>query len=416
LLKVVHLVAGDELGGAVRAALSLHYELKKAEIDSKILLQFGKSNSSDIEVVDKTKTNDAMRRLRYIKDQIPFRFHPNRKKYIFSPGIFGMNLSDHNLIKDADVVHLNWITNGYVDLRTFRLFKKPIVWTLHDMWPFTGGCHYSLSCSNFKTGCGNCHHLGSKKLNDLSRWLVKRKKNFYQVPFTPVAVSNWLKKCAEESYLLSDKRTELIHNGVDISLFKPQEIEFVRNKLNLPIKKKIILIDGQCTKHIWKGRNELQICLENLKNEEMLLLFFGDTNESFINKLGIDSKNFGRITNDEMLCDVYNSADVFLTSTIQEAFGKTIIEAMACATPVVCFNATGPADIIEHQKNGYAAMAFESLDLAVGVKWLISDEMRRKELGNNARLKVEEEFDINNISKKYIQLYESLLDKTYKNM
>jgi len=186
--------------------------------------------------------------------------------------------------------------------------------------------------------------------------------------------------------------------------------------LNLPIKKKIILIDGQCTKHIWKGRNELQICLENLKNEEMLLLFFGDTNESFINKLGIDSKNFGRITNDEMLCDVYNSADVFLTSTIQEAFGKTIIEAMACATPVVCFNATGPADIIEHQKNGYAAMAFESLDLAVGVKWLISDEMRRKELGNNARLKVEEEFDINNISKKYIQLYESLLDKTYKNM
>ena len=416
MLKVVHLVAGHELGGAVRAALSLHHELKKAEIDSKILLQFGNSNSMDIEVIDKIKLNDVIRRLRYIKDQTPFRLHRNRKKYIFSPGIFGMNLSDHNLIKNADVVHLNWITNGYVDLRTFRLFKKPIVWTLHDMWPFTGGCHYSLSCSNFKTGCGNCPHLGSKKLNDLSRWLVKRKKNFYQVPITPVAVSSWLKKSAEESFLLSDNKIELIHNGVNTALFKPKEIELVRNKLNLSHQKKIILVDGQCTKHIWKGRNELQICLENLKNEGLLLLFFGDTDESFINKIGIDSRNLSRIANDKMLCDVYNSADIFLTSTIQEAFGKTIIEAMACATPVVCFDATGPADIIEHQTNGYAATAFEPIDLANGVKWVLSDEMRKKQLGINARLKVEKDFDMKNVSEKYIQLYESLFDKTKKSI
>ena len=416
MLKVVHLVAGDELGGAVRAALSLNYELKKAELDSKILLQFGNSNSSDVEVVDKTKTNDVMRRLRYIKDQAPFRLHRNRKKYIFSPGIFGMNLSDHNLVRNADVVHLHWITNGYVDLRTLKLFEKPIVWTLHDMWSFTGGCHTSLNCSNFKTGCGNCPHLGSTKLNDFSRWLVKRKKIFFQVPFTPVAVSHWVKKCAEESYLLSDKRTELIHNGVDISLFKPQEIEFVRNKLNLPIKKKIILIDGQCTKHIWKGRKELQICLENLKNEELFLLFFGNNDESFINKIGIDSKNFGRIYDDDLLCNVYNSADLFLFPSIQDNCPLVLLEAISCGTPVVCFDATGPGEIIDHKENGYAATAFEPIDLAKGVKWVLSDEMRKKQLGINARLKVEKDFDMKNVSEKYIQLYESLLDKTKKNI
>ncbi len=100
--KVVHLVAGDELGGAVRAALSSHYELKKAEINSKISMQFGKSNSSDVEVVDKTMFDNAMRRFRYIKNQIPFRSYPRRKKYIFSPGIFGMNLSDHHLVKPKE--------------------------------------------------------------------------------------------------------------------------------------------------------------------------------------------------------------------------------------------------------------------------------------------------------------------------
>jgi glycosyltransferase involved in cell wall biosynthesis len=186
--------------------------------------------------------------------------------------------------------------------------------------------------------------------------------------------------------------------------------------LNLPIKKKIILIDGQCTKHIWKGRKELQICLENLENEELLLLFFGDTDESFINKIGIDFKNFGGINNDDLLCNVYNSADLFLFPSIQDNCPLVLLEAISCGTPVVCFDATGPGEIIDHQANGHAATAFEPIDLVKGVKWVLSDEMRKKQLGINARLKVEKDFDMKNVSEKYIQLYESLLDKKKKNI
>jgi glycosyltransferase involved in cell wall biosynthesis len=409
LLKVVHLVAGDLSGGAARAALSYHRALKSEGIESNIIVQFGNSVSTDIHIIDQNKFDDPKRRIRFILDQLPYRIYNNEKKYIFSPGIFGMDLTDHKLIKNSDIVHLHWITNAFIDLKSLRGLNKPLVWTLHDMWAFTGGCHYSLDCRNYRKECGNCFQLKSNKPNDLSNTLLRRKKKIYDTSFTPVSVSEWLKKSAEESYLLSDKKVEVIPNGVELQKFQPKESKTIRRKLNVPVNRKIILVDGQCTKHIWKGRRELESCLKELKEEEFFFLFFGSVDEKFTLQTGITFKNFGKIEDDNLLCDIYNSADIFLTSTVQEAFGMTIIEAMACGLPVVCFNTTGPAEIVDHLKTGYKADAFKPADLAEGVKSVISDEAKRKKLGANARENVETYFDIKITALKYVDLYKSLV-------
>jgi len=411
-MKVVHLIGGDEKGGAARGALWLHEALLNNGVKSSVILQYGEVNDPNIQVVDNSFIKLKLQKFRRIRDQIPFRIYPKRKHYIFSPGIFGLDFTKHYLIQNADIVHLHWIANTFFDIRTLSRFDKPIVWTLRDMWPFTGGCHNSMDCNNYKFGCGKCPQLGSNNQNDLSRWLVKRKQKSYQNSFIPVAISKWMRASAESSLLMRNYDIRLIYNGLNTSVFKTADNKIVRDNLNLPADKKIILIEGQATKYIWKGYNELKNCLERLKSEDYLFLFFGEIDNLFIKQIDTDCISLGKITNDKKLAEIYSASDVYLTPALQEPFGKTIIEAMACGTPVVCFDANGPKDIVDHKKTGYKAIPYDPVDLSEGVKWLISDEMRRKELGNNARLKVEEEFDINNISKKYIQLYKSLLDKT----
>jgi glycosyltransferase involved in cell wall biosynthesis len=408
-MKVVHLIGGDEKGGAARGALWLHQALLNKGVASSAILQFGGVDDTNIQIVDESYYKLKLQKLRRICDQIPFRIYPKHKRYIFSPGIFGLDFTNHKLVKNADIVHLHWIANVFVDLRTLNRFNKPIIWTFRDMWPFTGGCHNSLECFNYKTGCGNCPHLGSNRLNDLSRWLVKRKEKNYQNNFIPVAVSNWMKDAVESSYLFRKRTARLIFNGLNTNIFRPFDRIDARKKLNLPIDKKIVLIEGQATKHIWKGTKELNICLERLKVEGYLFLFFGEADNDFIRQIEADSISLGRITDDSKLAKIYSSSDVYLTAALQEPFGKTIIESMACGTPVVCFNANGPKDIVDHKINGYKAVPFDPFDLSEGVKWLISNKEKNNQFGIESIKKVKNHFDINIIAEQYINLYSSSL-------
>ncbi len=407
----MHLIGGDEKGGAARGSLWLHEALLNNGVKSSVILQYGEVNDPNIHVVDNSFIKLKLQKFRKIRDQIPFRIYPKRKRYIFSPGIFGLDFTKHYLILNADIVHLHWITNAFFDIKTLSRFNKPIVWTLRDMWSFTGGCHNSMDCNNYKSGCGKCPHLGSNNLNDLSRWLVKRKQKSYQNSFTPVAISKWMRASARSSLLMRNYDIRLIYNGLNTSVFKPADNKIVRENLNLPAEKKIVLIDAQATMHIWKGYNELKICLERLRSKGYLFLFFGETDDLFIKQLKTDCISLGKITNDKKLSEIYSASDVYLTPALQEPFGKTIIEAMACGTPVVCFDANGPKDIVDHKKTGYKAIPYDPVDLSEGVKWVVSDKQRTNQLGNESILKINNHFDINIIAKQYINLYNFLLKK-----
>ena len=164
------------------------------------------------------------------------------------------------------MINLHWINGGYLKIGTIAKFKKPIVWTLHDMWAFTGGCHYNVDCTNYTTSCGNCPQLHSHKETDLSRWIWKRKARAWQnLNLTIVTPSHWLAKCAASSSLLKNVRIEVIPNGLDTKQYKPIEKSLARSILGLPEDKQLILFGAMsATSDPRKGFNFLQSALQNL--------------------------------------------------------------------------------------------------------------------------------------------------------
>jgi len=169
ILKVLHIVAGNLNGGAAKGAYCLHTGLRNVGVDSKIL-----TNSPDIigdpsvTSIGRGKKGKIRNIVRAQLDNLPSKFYKKREDRIFSTGFAGVRLTNQPLYGWADIIHLHWINNGFLSLRQIKKIKKPIVWTLRDMWPMTGGCHYSMSCENYQTGCGHCKQLNSKNSLDLS--------------------------------------------------------------------------------------------------------------------------------------------------------------------------------------------------------------------------------------------------------
>ena len=312
---------------------------------------------------------------------------------------------------------MHWICKGLLRPESLAKFNKPIVWTLRDMWAFTGGCHYTGNCTKYQENCGSCPQLGSNTNNDLSRQIWYRKKKAWQeLDLTIVTISHWLAECAKQSSLFSNKRVEVIHNAVDESKFKPIPKNIARDILNLPQDKKIILFGAiNATKDPRKGFQYLIPALKKLSNngwqEATELLIFGAYRPKEPLNLGMKSHYMGRLYDDPTIALTYASADVTVIPSIQEAFGKTALESLSCGTPVVSFDSTGLKDIVEHQENGYRAKCFSSDDLACGIAWVLENKQRWQTLSQKAREKVEREFTLKTQATKYSNLYREILNR-----
>ena len=411
-MKILHIVAGELTGGAAKGAYYLHKGLIELGVDSKILtnsrITFGDENIFSIN----TKKKDCLKNI--VRNQLDIflvRFYAKREKRIFSTGLFGFDFTKTKEYKEADVVNLHWINNGFVNIKHLKKVTKPIVWTIRDMWPMTGGCHYALDCNNYKNGCGFCKQLNSQKEKDLSRLMINRKKRYLPNDIKIVGISNWLSKEAKKSLLFKDFNIRTISNNIDTGNFFPIEKEKAKQLLNLRTDKQIILAGANNLNSFYKGFNKFIESLKWLNVDEYLVCFFGNLDKDaikIINKIGVEYKHFGYLEKVISLRLLYSASDVFIAPSIQEAFGKTITESMACGTPVVCFDATGPKDIVTHKIDGYKASPFKSEDLARGIDWILNNE-NYMEICQNARKKVEENFDIKIIAKKYKQLYEEII-------
>jgi glycosyltransferase involved in cell wall biosynthesis len=408
-LKVLHIVAGDLSGGAARGAYWLHLGLKELEVDSKIFTN-SKITLGDDSVVttSKTKKDKLFNMIRSQLDNIFTIFYPKRKKIIFSTGFFGIDFTKTREYKEADIIHLHWI-NGVVNMKHLNKVNKPIVWTMRDMWPLTGGCHYSMECKRYKTGCGKCEQLNSNSSYDLSKYIINRKKKYIPKNIKLVGISHWLNEKAKESDLFRDFDIRTISNNIDTKEFFPVDKQIARDILGLKTDKKIILCGSTSLKDFYKGFSKYMEALKQLDKNKYFLCFFGNLDKSVADELGFEYKSFGYLNDNISLRLVYSCADVFVAPSLMDAFGKTIAESMACGTPAVCFDATGPKDIITHKVDGYKAKPFAGEDLANGIEWVlhVSDY---DELCNKAREKVVREFDSIVVAKKYIELYESILN------
>ena len=412
-MKILHLVGGSIDSGAGKGALWLHLAQLEVGIDSSLLTNSiinDDLNSLNILSTHNNKfLNFSLKIKRKIFGFLPLRFYRNRNKTIFSTGFYGVNFLKLDCYKKADIIHFHWI-NGLVSIDQINKINKPIVWTLRDMWPFTGGCHISLGCDHYLKNCGNCPQLNSKIEYDLSYLIFNKKLKNFSENITLVGISNWISKCAKESRIFKQNRIETISNNVNTNLFKPLNKEYARGFLKVEQNKKIILLGAEVLEEPWKGFNKFAESIKFLMCENLHFLFFGNINIQNIEKLNISYTSLGKISTIEEISIIYSAADVFVAPSIYDSFGKTLVESMSCETLVVCFNATGPKDIVEHKITGYKAVPYNSEDLANGINWVLNlDKNEYFKLARFARERAINLFDSINIANKYNLLYNDIL-------
>jgi len=409
-MKVLHLASCSIKSGAGRGIYWLHKAQCELGIDSTILTNIHGNRAEDSVIsISMTSWQNIKFRLIHQLLRLPEKLYQKQKNIMFSTGFEGIDFTRHPSYLAADIVHLHWI-NGMVSMRTISKIDKPIVWTIRDMWPMTGGCHYSLNCDRYMVGCGKCPQLSSSRIGDLSKFIVKMKRAAFPKHLRAVGISNWISECAQKSQVFNGHSVQTISNNIDTEEFYPISKPLACEVLCLGTKKKIVLVGAQYLDDFYKGFDLFKQSLNYLRQENLHYLFFGNVLNLELDKLNIEYTNLGFLSDSVSLRLAYSAADVFVAPSIMEAFGKMLAEAMACGTPVVCFDATGPKDIVEHQQTGYKAQPFDANDLANGIHWVINQQNDiYEQLCVNARKRAIEKFDSKVIAKKYLDLYNDIL-------
>ena len=416
-MKILMLSTGER-DGAGRAACRLHEGLQQMGLDAQISIQHKLSNDPRITgpqtALDKTI---AKLNLSYRLDSLPLNLYRRRARAPFSLQWLPGSTLERTLESAPDIINLQWICQGYVSIEAISKIKQPLVLTLHDMWAFTGGCHYNHTCDRYRVACGACPQLNSDRDYDLSRWVWQRKaKAWQQTNPTVVVLSKWMAKCAESSSLLKQHRVELIPNGLNLTKYKPLDKLLARQILNLPLDKQLILFGATLgTSDPRKGFQFLEPALKKLSSsgwaDRLEAVIFGPALLDSAEICGFKYHALGTLTDDISIAILYAAADVLVAPSIQDNLPNVVLEALACGTPCVAFDVGGLPDLIEHQKNGYLAQPFDIDDLATGIAWVLDNPSRHQNLRNYAREKAEREFSIELQAKRYATLFSELVDR-----
>jgi glycosyltransferase involved in cell wall biosynthesis len=383
-------------------------------IASQMLVQH-KESAEDSVIGPVSNIAKSLAHLRTPLDHLPKLIYQNKSDPLFHLQWLPDSLQKKIFTLSPNIVHLNWTCRGFMNISTLTKIKTPIIWTLHDMWPFTGGCHYSGNCDQFKKSCGKCPQLGSKKETDLSRWTWKRKAKLWQdINLTLVAPSRWMKNIAGQSSLFQNKVIELIPNGVDLTQFHPYDRKVVRSLLGLSQDKKLILFGSiNPMSDQRKGFHFLRSALQQLSHtdmgKEVELIIFGASQPINPPDFGIKSTYIGRLHDDISISLIYEACDVFVIPSKEDNLPNTIMEAMACGTPCVAFHIGGIPEMVSHGENGYLVEPYSIEDLVAGIMWVIEDDERHRRLGENSREKVESNYDLIKVAKRYAALYEKII-------
>jgi glycosyltransferase involved in cell wall biosynthesis len=413
-MNVLHINVSDINGGAARATYRLHKGLENIGVKSQLLVQ--EKYSDDKMVIAPTiKLSQGIARAKQSIDALPLKFYHKRIGSTFSPQWLPDKVASHVAQIAPNVINMHWTNGAFMQIETVTKLKRPLVWTLHDMWAFTGGCHYSGECDRYTLSCGACPQLGSNQNWDLSHWIWQRKaKAWKNVNFTIVALSSWMAQSISSSPLFKESRIELIPNGLDTEKYKPINKQLARELLHLPQDKQLILFGAlKATSDKRKGFHLLQTALQELSKSEwrehLELVVFGASQPTNPVDFGFRTHYLGHLHDDISLALVYSAADVMVIPSIQESFGQTASESLACGKPVVAFNTTGLKDIVEHQQNGYLAQPFKIEDLAQGITWVLENQERYQKLSHRAREKVEQEFTTEIQANRYLSLYKEVM-------
>ena len=400
------------MGGANKAAYRLHRSLLGQGINSQMLVQ---NKFSDDYTVIGPKSNLRKYLLNPVRPALDHIFMKIKKaESLFSTSYlpFSDIISTINGM-EPDIVHLHWIAGGMIRIEEIAKIASPIIWSLHDMWPFTGGCHYDKYCGLYKDACGKCKILDKSVENDLSRKTYKRKLKSYSKikKMKIVATSKWIAGCAKDSALLKSRDLIILPNPINTNIFRRIDKNLSRDIFGIPKDKKVILFGAMSPiSDTRKGFDEIFKAINILKLKDTIFVIAGSSKPQDPLKLKHPVFFIPPLRDEVSLPFIYNVADVMVVPSIQENLANSIVESLSCEVPVVAFDIGGNSDMIAHKKNGYLAKKISPKDLAFGIEWVLKNN-KQLGLSINARKKVKNDFDERLVSKKYIDLYNNFLER-----
>jgi len=415
-MKPLLLNSTDCRGGAARAAHRLLEGLCRSGVNAKMLVQ-EKAGDNNAVLAPRPMLGDWWYRLRPHLDALPLRLYPNADlSRLFSSSCLAGRTLQRIQALSPDLVHLHWVSEGFFLPRMLSHLDLPIIWTLHDLWPVTGGCHYPGECDGFINQCGRCPVLDSSRSCDLSRWNWRRKERAWRRPqMTVVAPSKWIADKARSSSLFSNVPVTVIPNGLDTERFKPYDRHYCRKILGLHTDRPLLLFGafggvGDRRKRFDLLAQEIvALCQEGSCPEFEVVTVGGG--ESLSRELpGVTIHAMGRMHDELGLALLYAACDMLVAPSREENLSNMVMEAMSCGLPTVAFAVGGMPDLIDHLETGYLSIPESVEDLGRGVNYLLADSQRRFDLGNAARRKVLSSYSFEIIAARHLQLYESVLD------
>lgn len=339
-------------------------------------------------------------------------------RFAFSPANFGKNLTRHPLVRQADVLHLHWVNQGLLSLRGISqlgALGKRMVWTLHDTWAFTGGCHIFTDCDRFRQSCGHCPYLRQPASNDLSHQVLEKKRRFFPQNIQFVTCSAWLRDVALSSSLLAGRQVEVIPNPIDTSVFHPAsepDRASWRREMGIAPEAKILLFVAMNLRDAHKGFRFLPEALRHLKAQQpdlrLEVVVLGKSEPEGLAELPYPVHALGLVHGAERLARIYGAADVFVTPSLADNLPNTVMESLACGTPVAAFRTGGIPEMVEHLREGFVARQGDSRELAEGIGWILSGIVPQEVLRENARQKVLREYANEVVAERYAALYRRL--------
>ena len=422
-MRVLIVNTSENAGGAAVAAHRLMETLNKNGVKVKMLVR--EKVSDGLTIVPLPQSFRLRWNFLWERLCIFLHLHLSRKS-LFEIDIAntGTDITALREFQEADIIHLHWINQGMLSLKNIRKILdsgKPVVWTMHDIWPATSICHLTLGCTNFTQRCQHCKYLpngGGKR--DLSARVWKRKEemlNGHRIHF--VACSRWLADEARKSALLRNQPVTSIPNPIDTSVFSPTDKNAARQRLSLPADKRLLLFVSQRVTNRNKGMTFLvdacrKLVAGNPKfRENTGIVILGGHSEELENAFELPIFALGYVSDTQKIVDVYNAVDLFILPSLSENLPNTIMEAMACGKPCIGFEVGGIPEEIDHLKNGYVAKFMDADDLAKGIHWVL-DEADYQSLSQSALQKVARNYSQQNVAARYIELYSEISHTPFK--
>jgi len=418
MLKVVHLNTYDGNGGAGRACMRLNRALLDQQVDSKIIVHYKFGNDPSIKTFNTNVLKKYYTAFIIIFERLLAKLYLKPVRTPFSFAWFGRSVIEHPDVKNADIIHLHWINHSFLNpkhLAQLAKLNKPIVWTFHDSNAFTGGCHVRYSCTHYQQQCGNCPLLKNESANDQSHKIWLQKDEAYRkLNINIVAPSTWMEASIKLSSLMGARPIHQIPNTLETNIFKPINKRQAKEQLGLNPDKFIFLTGFMPSrKDLHKGTQYLLDSLELLKQrlgdkvDSIELVVFGNRNTNDVPEFPFKTIFLGTINNDDKLATCYAAADAFLIPSLEDNLPYTVMESLACGTPVIAFTTGGIPNMVQHEYNGYLAQYRSVESFTDGMEWVINHP-DKETLQSQARSTVMDSFAEKIIADRHIELYNTL--------